>query len=457
MRPSPSDSGARLAGDRFAFVHLGDLGAAVLLVFGFLLGPLKLIGNSWFTYLAADGLVALELALVVAQRLLDRKPLLRASPLSLPIVLLAAMCVLELGNPEAPFIRSVIGLRSWLLYPALYFVGLYSFRSTVQLRRLYALLLALGLVTAAYGIYQWKVGPQAFATWSEQYGRYAQVMWSLEGGRIFRAFSTFVLPNVFGQNMALVMVISFGIAASKRVNLRWRVLVAMVFGVMGVGIAASGTRAPVVHLILAGAAGVVLLGSRGARLRLTLTVALLTTAGIGLAVFLIGPLVGPRFATIFDPESFFWKWFDPFRGGLKIAMHHPLGMGMGYTAGVPQLIANPVLRELPTTSIDSGYGAAAAELGFVGLLLFVYLAAKVALEGFRSWARLRPGDLKDLLVGPVLLACTYPIVSVIVLPQAILPGAIYFWLLMGILMKAPSLQEAVGEDQLLRSSVHSGQ
>lgn len=442
---------------RFATSHLTDLLIGLMLTLGFFLGPLKLIGVSWFAYSAVDGVALLVLLLVLGGRLAAKRPLIAASGLSRPIVFLAVLCALELANPQAPFIRSVLGLRSWLLYPALYFVGLYRFNSISQLRRLYALLLALGFVTAVYGVFQWKAGPQAFATWSDQYGRYASIMWSMEGGKIFRAFSTFVLPNVFGENMSFLMLLAFAVAASNRAGWRWRVLAWLCFGAMAVGIAASGSREPVVHLLLAATAGILLLGRARERLRLASTVTLLAATAVALVVSWVGPLVAPRFATIFDPQSFFWKWFGPFRGGLSVASAHPFGMGMGYTAGVPQLISNPVLKELPTASFDSGYGAAAAELGYLGLALFTYLALKVGIEGLRSWWQLRPGALKELLVGPALLACTYPVVSVVLPPQAILPGSIYFWVLMGVLIKAPAIQEAAIENQLLRPQVHTRQ
>jgi len=132
-------------------------------------------------------------------------------------------------------------------------------------------------------------------------------------------------------------------------------------------------------------------------------------------------------------------------------------MGMGYTAGVPQFIADPAIRELPTLNVDSGYGAAAAELGWLGLALFAYFAVKVGIEGLRTWRGLPAGRLRELLLGPAVFAGVYPIVSVISQPQAVLPASIYFWLLIGMLMKAPALQRALDADHLLCSKVHPGQ
>ncbi len=435
-------------------LDLTEILIAVLLVLGFSLGPLKLLGVAWVSYLAPDGLAMLIVIVAAAKRLMARKPVFAASPMSVPVLLLGGLCILEVANPEAVFIRSILGLRSWLLYLALYFVGFYSLRSSVQVERLYALLLALGFVTALYGIYQWMAGPQSFASWSEDYGRYAQIMWS---GGLFRAFSTFVLPNTFGSNMAFLMLLALSVAASPEVRRLWKFLAVLGFAVMGAGIAASGSRGPVVYLAIATVLGLFFTRGFSRRLTVGLSAVLMATAAVALALFAIGPIVSGRFMTILDPQAFFWKWFLPLSNGIQIAHEHPLGMGLGYTAGVPQFLSNRVFHELPITTIDSGYGSAVAELGFIGLAVFFFFALKVGIEGFRVWRRVPEGRLRDLLLGPALMAGAYPIVSVIAQPQASLPSSIYFWLLMGMLMKAPALQRELNADQLSSSQVHARQ
>ena len=132
--------------------HIVDPMIWLLLIVGFLLGPLKLLGASWFAYALPDSIAGLVLFLVALERLVAGKPLLATSRLTLPLLFLGAYCLLEVLNPEAPPVRSLLGLRSWLLYTAFYFVGLYTFRSIQQLEWLYGVLLCLGLATAAYGV-----------------------------------------------------------------------------------------------------------------------------------------------------------------------------------------------------------------------------------------------------------------------------------------------------------------
>jgi len=436
--------------------HFLDPMVWLLLIVAFFVGPLKLLGASWLAYLVPDSLAALVLLLVVCERTVVRKPLFALSGLTLPLVFLGAYCVLEMLNPEAPPIRSLIGLRSWLLYTAFYFVGLYTFRSVRQIERLYALLLGLGVVTGLYGVYQWKVGPQAFASWSEYYGEYAKIAWSGRTGLVFRAFSTFVAAGTFAGNMGLVAMLAFSVVASETVPRRWRFAAVGAFVAAGAGIVVSGSRGPVVHLVLAGVVAFMLLPGFRSRLRGGIAAGV----SVGLVLFVvalqIGSFVGQRFQTIFDPENFFWKWFGPLMSGFQVAAAHPIGVGLGYTAGVPRFVSAQLLRDLPTINIDSGYGSAAAELGFLGLLLFGYLAVKVGIEGVRAWKRLPPGRTRDLLLGPALFAATYPILSVIAQPQATLPSSIYFWLLIGMLMRASQVCGEGRAHRVRRPEMYSG-
>lgn len=434
--------------------HHGDALVVLLLVVGFFLGPMKLMGGGWLAYLVPDTLAVLIILVVSNERTGKGIMLFSPSPLTRPLLLLAAYCVLELVNPEAPLIRSVLGLRSWLLYLGLYFVGLNMFRSLQQLQRLYSLLLALGVITALYGVHQWHAGPQSFANWSEHYARYADLAWSGELGLVFRAFSTFVAPGVFSGNMAVVMSLALSVAVSPAITLFWRLLSVAAFAIMGAGIAVSGSRAPVVHLVLMGALIPVLLPGFWSKIGTGIKTAVVVGAALVLLAQGVGPVVSERFATLLDIKASSWIWLERIVISVEWALSHPMGMGLGYTAGVPRFLDDPILRGLPTINIDSGYGSVAFELGLLGLVLFTHFAVKVGVEGVRAWRRLPSSRLKDLLLGPALWAGTYPIFSVVAQPQASLPSSIYFWLLIGMLMKASAPQRLPHANQLLRPKVY---
>src|SRR5205823_4863769 len=104
------------------------------------------------------------------------------------------------------------------------------------------------------------------------------------------------------------------------------------------------------------------------------------------------------------------------------AWRTPLGKGLGYTAGMPILLnKGQAFSEVETLNVDSGIGAAAAELGILGVLIFLYLLLQLASCPLQSWRRIPEGALKDLMLVPVTFALTFSITSVLVPMSASLP------------------------------------
>jgi hypothetical protein len=416
----------------------------VLIVVGFLGAPLKILGLGWPAYLLPDLLAVLVMLIVFCRRFDSGLRLFAPTPMTKPLLLLSGYCILELANPQAPLVRSVVGLRSWLLYLGFYYVGFYSFNSLRQLQRLYGLLLVLGSVTAAYGIYQWFAGPTAFLNWSEYYAQYIRMRWvNSDGTHVFRAFSTYGTPGIFGGNMAVLAVIGLGIATSRSVSGPVRLLVVAALVLMGTGIAAAGSRAPVVHLVVMTSLVPFVTTRFTTRVGTTLKVAVIAFVAVVLVTMSpIAPAVAQRFATLLDPQMFVDVWADRLVLSFQRAVENPIGFGLGYTGGLPAFLKDAAFQNLPTGSVDSGYASAALELGIFGFVCFVYFCLRIAIEGIRAWRRIPSGPLKDLMLGPALWAGAYPIWSVVLQPHATLPTSIYCWLLLGMLIKAPAVWHA---------------
>lgn len=435
--------------------HAADNVLFLLLIVGFFLGPMKMMGNPWIAYLLPDLLAVLAILLCLGGGLFPK------SPLTKPILLLGLYCILELANPNSTFLRSILGLRSWLLYLGMYFVGINIFRSVRQLQWYCSLLVILGVVTGLYGVYQWYQGPEAIADWSEHYAQQAGIQWlshTKEGKYVlvWRALSTFVAAGSFGGNMSLVMALAFSVAISRTVSSGWRLISVAAFAVMAMGIAASGSRSAVVRLVVMGAMVPFLFPGLWSKMRLSVSTSAVLAVALVLVSSYVGPVVSERFASLLDPMPFVWQWYERIVASVKLALDNPLGLGLGYTAGVPSFLRDdPLFRDLQITNMDSGYGSVALELGLLGLLLFIYFAFKTGIEGLKAWKKLPPGRLKDLLLGPALWAGALPVFSIIEQPQASLPSDMYFWLLVGMLMKASALQGSSHANRLLRPALHA--
>jgi hypothetical protein len=168
-------------------------------------------------------------------------------------------------------------------------------------------------------------------------------------------------------------------------------------------------------------------------------VVIAVVAGALVALSPIAPTVAERFQTLLDPQQFIEVWVERIISGAQTSIANPVGVGLGYTAGVPSFLKSDLFKDLPVQNMDSGYGAAALELGIIGSLIFLFFCIKIGIESVKAWRAIPSRRTKDLLLGPVLWMASYPLWSVIAPPQATLPSSIFFWLLLGIIVKARTL------------------
>ncbi len=412
----------------------------LLLVAGYFSGYLKLATLSMWGYVLPDVLCILLFAATFAQR--DRLVRFPRSGLSIAILLLALFCLLELVNPQSPLVRSLAGFRSWMLYTCLFFVGYQILRGPQQLQHIYSVILLLSAVTAVYGIYQWRVGPTGFV--SEQstvaMQEYASTMaWQGEhgGDYIFRSWSTFVAPGVFGGNMALGFLIGLVVLTTQQTPARMKWLAAAAMPLMAGGILASGSRSPVVVAALGTL--LILMLRRG---RATMPAMISVAIAAFVAVTLTSSVVSARYVTLLNAELVIQKWLGPLTDGIAYASENAFGKGLGYTAGMPTLGTfqqTGVIESYEGRNVDSGIGAAAAEMGFGGMFLFVFLLTQLAGSPFRAWKRVPPGLMKDLMIAPVTFALVFALTAVIAPMSASLPLSVYMWILIGMSIRAPLL------------------
>jgi hypothetical protein len=333
--------------------------------------------------------------------------------------------------------RSLAGLRSWLLYTWLIFVGYQMLQSPRQLQQVYVAMLLLSIVTGVYGVYQWQQGPEALVGQSAVLDMYAERMaWTDEatGQRVFRAFSTFVMPGAFGHSMAMGLLVVVVLAGAKGLT-KWVKYLAFLSGpIMAAGLVASGARTAMAGLALGILIIVFLRRGRGSGLILMLLV-----VGVWVSTSLTTNSVSSRYATLLDPEIA-TQWMGPLWHGIIIASDYPMGAGMGYTTGLPGFLGKSnVFSGMKTASVDSGVGTAAAELGFAGMLIFIFLMVQLAICPLRVWRLQENGVLKELTLIPVAFAVITAVSSVSSGIAASPPFSIYFWILVGMTFRVPYL------------------
>jgi hypothetical protein len=411
---------------------------------GFFIAPLKMIIGGWAPYMLMDGMVIVLVVNGLVHAIQQRG--VRPIPITTAYFALALYCVVGLLNPEGIFLRGLMGLRSLLLYPALMFAGFACFTHERQVTKIYRALIVLGVVTALVGIWQWNAGPAALAAWGGSYGDFARRMVWIRGESgilVFRPFSTFAQPGVFGATMTLTALIVLSELLASGIGLARRITMGIAIAIMTTGLLVSASRLSMIELIL----GAVLMAflTRGLARRTGLAVqgAVILYGGLWVATAFAGPMFRERFQGLDQPAIYFWRWMNPLMEGFRQALDHPLGLGPGYAGGIPFFVSASWIADLGgqyVRNVDSGIGAIAAEYGIPGVILFLFFFIRVAWIAFVSWRALPPSPLKDRLRAPVVFA----FIGVAVTPIAdmmrpAIPSAIIFWFTLGMLMKAPFL------------------
>jgi O-antigen ligase len=238
---------------------------------------------------------------------------------------------------------------------------------------LFRLLLAMGLLFAVLGIWQWGtrsvfwnpkvIAENAFATF-------------------YRVNSLFWDPSIYGRFLVVAILATLGVLVLGPWR-RWDWHLGVAVVVLWVGLFFSFSQSSFAALI----AGVVVVGVLGWRQRALAVVGAAAVLVVAVGVTLTQPH-GTGRALAADEEQSLNRAtggrFDLVKNGLEIALDHPIvGVGVGgFTKAyrervdVPRRVKTPASHNTPVT--------VAAEAGIVGIALFAWLAVAAFLVAFRG-------------------------------------------------------------------------
>ncbi len=362
------------------------------------------------------------------------------------ILVLVAVPTLYLLLPGTPLLMEVAGLRAWSAFPIAGLIALSVFRTPGQVRAYVGLILLLCIVTAAYGIVQYRAGPQEALGISElaQLRHGSTVFYGLDtaGEREFRAFSTFTYPAPFAMMMVFGLTLAAGIVASRHTRgwLRW--VAALLMPLFFVGMTASGTRAALVNLVF----GLLILAwFRRLSWRQVLLIPVLAL-GLHLAVLLTSGRIVERYQTLLLSEGILWTYvLAPLTVAWRALQDGLFGLGLGRSGvGVPFFVVSAQPQGFVVGS-DGDIGRAAVEMGLVGIALLLVILFGLLPPAARAVRALRDGDADDLALGAGALIGATGLIILIGSPLSSSPHALIWWILLGALLKLAMLQREAAE------------
>jgi len=340
--------------------------------------------------------------------------------LHLPVWAAPTGGLLLLAMVSAAFLPTTQGLQGLKIGYFYVLVALIVLRNPFTARdrdRLVTLLMATGILTAAYGIAQQAIGHPRLAAMGYSYN---EAIRAAVGGYL-RSFSSFNAPFGFGLFMMMVLLVCGSVALAQPRRMRNAIFLAC-SPLLLAAMMASFVRGAYLGLVIGGAL-LVAVRFRGLLLGLPLALAILINlpAGIRDSVFSSRSL-GER--------STGWS------GITDEILSHPFGIGIGTSGSAAEKVATLTDSRTPTYQPDSHYVKMLLELGVLGAWLFVLvLVCALAVALITTYNSVDPDAALALGIGASFLAAIAA--SAVSTYFEIFPMDAYFWLFLGVLACIP--------------------
>ena len=370
----------------------------------------------------------------------QRLSMFRATPLAGWVSLLGLIYFAQIFNPLQGGLLVGLAGAMFTLVPLIWFYFGQSVKDEFITNAL-RLMVAVGIVTSLYGVYQLLFGYPAFEQyWIDNTEFYD----SIAVGHVERALATFCSAEEWGRYTELGAIVAFGFAAGAK---RMRVRACWIFCALALtgAVLLTGQRAAVFGLMV-GFVALVLLGARSLPNAMA-RVALLLVPALLLVVFLKAPSQEEMWgndetqtvSTVLahtqrgvlkpaEEESLHvrltnWSYFLT-----QVVPYRPLGAGIG-ASWLSQARFN---QDVDFPPVDSSILSHAITCGIPGILLFVWILSRATWFSFRAARRARPDDRNAItkrIVAAVM--CAVVLNSVFGLTFTLYSVAPLAWLFIG--------------------------
>ncbi len=296
-------------------------------------------------------------------------------PVKTPLTAFVMLGLVHIFIDMPNFAAGLEGFRAVFQYVLPFLFAFYLLESRRQVLGLLRFFLMIAVTAAAVGVAQVLLGVQTPASWID----------ASEQG-LTRAFSFVISPNVLGSYMALAapVAVSFFFYERKR---SWKWVWAAAALLILMALLLSGSRGAWLALFASVSILFVLIDRR---------LLLLGIGGAVAAVTLVGP-VRNRIVSLFSEEYMvkslsdgrLARWLNAFD---QMSYDPLFARGIGHYGGAVGA------RHFGTTYVDSYFFKTLAELGLVGIILFIWLMAVLVYRLYRTWKNHR-GEREHLLLA----------------------------------------------------------
>ena len=424
----------------------------------------KYLGNNMAIFFAKDFLVAIVyLSFFLAYR---RKEVTSfRPPFLVPVLLFIWFGVMQVFNPASTSLMfGVMGLKLFFYYVPLLFVGYALLNSEAELRRFFFVNMILALIIVSLGIAQAIIGhtflnPQIIADDIRELSTLYRVS-PISGLIMYRPNSVFVSTGRFGNFLLVTWLLVFGFSGYLLLrHKRGRSFAFIVLALTVAGLMLCSSRGVVLW-----SAGSALVGSVafiwGAPWRQRQVLRVLrgvqrTALGIVLGIVI---LLATYPEALLSRVAFYTETLSPSSSASELQHRTwiypvaqflgafgyerwPYGYGIGTTSLGVQYVARFFNAKPLGVGVESGFGALVVEMGIGGLILWLVMSFAILFSAWGVVKKLRGSPWFPLAFvifwyGGILLI---PITFTGMQPYEDFVLNAYFWLLLGILFRLPTL------------------
>ncbi len=370
---------------------------------------------------------------------------------TMPFMFFAIVCVLFVAAPSpVTSMGLAVALKQRLFYIPLMFAGYYFLRGDADMARLLRVIAWSSIPVSLFGIYLFFGGPAAL---KDMGANYSHVFFSTSGAggqSFYRVPSTFNSPGQFGAYLYTVATMMIGFLLVKGLSPKDRRMIILALACLVPAMLVSGSRAPLLlFFVLSGL--IAMMSRQLSRAGLVAGVGYLMVI-LSLEYFGVG--VSDRMASTISEENF-TRFTGTFFGQLWFTQTfaNPLGEGLA-VATIGARHFSPVGVRL----VESYLGVLGTEMGILGVVAFLGLAAPIViyLTRARGWMRAAPAH--SIWVALYLLTMFTILLTSNSTGLDAIPGNLYFWFFLGVAVKMIDLErtrlmfEKVGGDSAPASS-----
>ncbi len=373
-------------------------------------------------------------------RQIVRRQKLRPNGLNTPIALFTGLTIIH-AFTSPTLLQGLYELKKMVPFIPVFFFVANNPLTKPQLKRLMSGLLAVGTLTALIGILQWIVG----GPWLLRHGlMYVGRNVAYPSAAFLRAWSTYGGPGFFAANLLVYLYIATALFVSPGEEVRrGRMLATMV--VLFTALVFTMSRGPVLLFGI----GLLALSHLSGR-RSPLLLVMLAAIAI-VAVF--PSAVRERAAMTFGREDTSWQfrvWFLT-NVGIPDMIKHPLGAGLGTTRGFNYGVVTTLAQATGFTAeferleggTENGYLHIGIQMGFPGLVVFVWIFVAFFATGFSIFRRLTDPYLRAVALAALAVNLEVTVGNMLGVAFDAFPLDLYYWFMAGILVSLPEVEASL--------------